>query len=108
MNIFGDPINFHHSELSDLLAPQLIKLEMLEERVIDVDAFLRRNQRDTLCGPSGWSPIQIKEITTLVKELFYEVTYVYYYIKRNLKPEDQSRIKKLVETRRAKYESKDL
>ena len=42
---------------------------------------------------------EIKEIIALVRNLFYEVTYVYYYIKRNLKPDDQSKIKKLVDSK---------
>jgi len=42
---------------------------------------------------------EIKEIRTFVRNLFYEITYVYYYIKSNLKPDDQSKIKKLVDSK---------
>ena len=92
MNVFGDPINFKPSEIESCVKGVVGDVKavanLLEAVILQRTSCLTKEENT-----------QIKEIKTLVKELFYEVTYVYYYIKRNLKPEDHSRIKKLVTSR---------
>ena len=80
MKIFGDPINFQLLEKQNDRIEKIITslLQVMNEELPHINA-------------------DIKEIRTFVRNLFYEITYVYYYIKSNLKPDDQSKIKKLVD-----------
>ena len=75
MNILGDPTNGR--------IENVVKELVLNSRKEDFEI----------------SNAQIKEIRTFVKSLFYEVTYVDYYIKRNSIPDDQSKTKKLLDSK---------
>ena len=92
MNIFGDPINDRIENVGKGLGK-------LETRLKVITSLLLVMKEDAPRPEGEFPNAEIKEIRTLVRNLFYEVTYVYYNIKRNLKPDDQSKIKKLVDSK---------
>ena len=90
INIFGDPINL------ELLEKQSDRIEIIVKELrgeLKIIASLLLSMKEDATNA------QIKEIRSLVRNLFYEIKYVYYYTIRNWKPDDQPKIKKLLDSK---------